>query len=243
MIQKTCAECGKTFEDKSKNHLKKYCSENCMKKASYKRSRKNIIAHVIKWQKENPERVNEKSRKYYRTHQKEHYERTKDWIRRHPKEREEIYKRYKKAHPERVRAFRRNWRLNNPEKVRDMKWRHFQKYHDRELEKKRKWREKHPEDVRRYKTTSKLNRRATIKAQDEHIKNTYLLRINKRDKVCVYCGSDKNLTYDHIISVNKGGKTKGNLVRACGKCNSSKHNKNVFLWCKQKGYKVPDIVI
>lgn len=43
------------------------------------------------------------------------------------------------------------------------------------------------------------------------------------DYKCVYCGSDKNLTLDHVIPESKGGEsTVENLVVACRKCNTKK---------------------
>lgn len=48
--------------------------------------------------------------------------------------------------------------------------------------------------------------------------------ILKRDKnKCVYCGSTKNLTIDHVIPRAKGGKDSwGNLVTCCDRCNNKK---------------------
>ena len=50
--------------------------------------------------------------------------------------------------------------------------------------------------------------------------------ILKRDKnKCVYCGSTKKLTIDHVIPKSKGGKdTWKNLVTCCDKCNNKKGN-------------------
>lgn len=48
----------------------------------------------------------------------------------------------------------------------------------------------------------------------------------KRDKGrCVYCNSDKNLHFDHIIPFSKGGAsiTKENIQILCAKCNLKKH--------------------
>lgn len=40
---------------------------------------------------------------------------------------------------------------------------------------------------------------------------------------CVYCGSNRNLEYDHIISVAKGGNsTERNIQLLCQDCNRSK---------------------
>lgn len=42
---------------------------------------------------------------------------------------------------------------------------------------------------------------------------------------CVYCGSSKDLTLDHVIPKSKGGRTSWlNLVTACRRCNAFKGN-------------------
>lgn len=60
-------------------------------------------------------------------------------------------------------------------------------------------------------------------------KNAYPTRasIYKRDDhECQYCGSEKDLTLDHIIPRSKGGQdTWDNLVTCCSKCNLKKGNK------------------
>lgn len=52
-------------------------------------------------------------------------------------------------------------------------------------------------------------------------------RIFKRDNhECVYCGSVKQLTLDHVIPKSRGGKnTWNNLVTCCFTCNLKKGNK------------------
>lgn len=52
-------------------------------------------------------------------------------------------------------------------------------------------------------------------------------RIFKRDNYqCVYCGSHKDLTIDHVLPRSRGGKnTWTNLVSCCSKCNLKKGNK------------------
>lgn len=50
--------------------------------------------------------------------------------------------------------------------------------------------------------------------------------IFKRDgNACVYCGSTKDLTLDHVLPKSRGGKTSwSNLVAACKSCNAEKGN-------------------
>jgi len=52
-------------------------------------------------------------------------------------------------------------------------------------------------------------------------------RIYKRDNhQCVYCGSSKHLTLDHVIPKSRGGKNDWhNLVTSCFKCNLKKSNR------------------
>jgi CRISPR/Cas system Type II protein with McrA/HNH and RuvC-like nuclease domain len=52
-------------------------------------------------------------------------------------------------------------------------------------------------------------------------------RIFKRDNnTCCYCGSQRNLTIDHIIPKSRGGNNSwDNLVTSCFRCNSKKDNK------------------
>jgi len=60
---------------------------------------------------------------------------------------------------------------------------------------------------------------------------------------CIYCGSTKDLSYDHLIPRNCGGPdTPDNVVMACKSCNSSKGDKGVYEWFKlDRRYELPRI--
>jgi len=61
------------------------------------------------------------------------------------------------------------------------------------------------------------------KAHVPYTKKNVIVRDNFK---CVYCGSDDNLTVDHILPVSRGGKTCfENCVASCQKCNNKKNNK------------------
>ena len=48
---------------------------------------------------------------------------------------------------------------------------------------------------------------------------------------CVFCGSQENLTTDHLIPRNRGGDDSAdNLVLACASCNASRGDKGIFEW-------------
>lgn len=71
-------------------------------------------------------------------------------------------------------------------------------------------------------------------------------RIYKRDNYqCVYCGSNKELTLDHVVPKSKGGGNEWtNLVTSCFKCNLKKGSKSpeeARMVMRQKPF-VPTIV-
>ena len=69
-----------------------------------------------------------------------------------------------------------------------------------------------------------------IKHQSKNIRASRV-RIYKRDNhQCVYCGSNKQLTLDHVLPKSRGGEnTWTNLVTSCFKCNLKKGNRRKFV--------------
>ena len=67
-------------------------------------------------------------------------------------------------------------------------------------------------------------------------------RIYRRDgNECVYCGSKKNLTIDHVLPKSRGGQNEWtNLVTSCIKCNLKKANRTPEE-AKMKMIKTPHI--
>lgn len=56
-------------------------------------------------------------------------------------------------------------------------------------------------------------------------------KIMRKYNRCVYCGSNENLTLEHIIPVSKGGTNiEENLTMACNSCNCSKCDKDLLEW-------------
>jgi len=48
---------------------------------------------------------------------------------------------------------------------------------------------------------------------------------------CIYCGSEENLSIDHIVPRSKGGTDdEQNLATACRSCNSSKRDRDLIDW-------------
>lgn len=82
-----------------------------------------------------------------------------------------------------------------------------------------------------------------------NIPNKDLINIvNERDKVCVYCDcnfsndktSIKYRSYDHINAFKPH--SINNTVKCCISCNSSKGDKDVLVWLKEKGLKPTELI-
>ncbi len=53
---------------------------------------------------------------------------------------------------------------------------------------------------------------------------------------CIYCGAKRDLSYDHLIPLSRGGPdTPDNLVLACKSCNSSKGAHGLYEWFGLEG--------
>ena len=60
---------------------------------------------------------------------------------------------------------------------------------------------------------------------------------------CAYCGSDQNITLDHILPQCKGGlDIKTNVVACCHSCNQSKGHEYWKLWYVQQDFYNEDIL-
>jgi len=69
------------------------------------------------------------------------------------------------------------------------------------------------------------------------------IRERENPNQCIYCNSNANLSYDHLIPRSRGGPdVADNVVMACRSCNSSKGNEGIYEWFKlDRRYEVPRI--
>lgn len=57
------------------------------------------------------------------------------------------------------------------------------------------------------------------------------------DNKCCYCGKELPLSQDHFIPLSKGGEyTHNNIIPACKSCNSSKGNRDFYIWYPKSRY-------
>ncbi|MEM4268211.1 MAG: HNH endonuclease [Candidatus Woesearchaeota archaeon] len=57
------------------------------------------------------------------------------------------------------------------------------------------------------------------------------IKEHERPNECIYCGSKKNLTTEHILPKHCGGPdTPDSVIKVCRECNSSKGSKRLYEW-------------
>lgn len=140
---------------------------------------------------------------------------------RQSKKRKEWLKKYVRT--EKYRKYQREWNRKNPKKVRTKLIRYRKSFKGK---------------IKQFKENA--HRRAYKHFIKFHWREAQ--KIINRDKVCVYCQSEGG-TFDHIIPISKGGQTNyNNLVLCCFACNASKRNKDIYIWCKEKGIPIPQII-
>lgn len=155
---------------------------------------------------------------------------------------------YREQNKERMNKHRKEWYNKNLVKVIG----YSRKYGETHREKRRDWRLKNKEIiVKKYKefynsekgTLWALRKRLTKYGMETHsnLKVGDITKIKQKYPICVYCGSKKNLTLEHIMPIRKhGNHNRENIVIACKYCNSSKNDLLLNEWlntlyCKEKG--------
>jgi len=197
------------------------------------------------------QRIRRKS-KQYKKYQREYQ---KKWREQNKEKWKEIVKKSENR-PER-KKYIKEWQNNNP-KFKEIRKRFQNSKKQKEYQK--KWtlnnKDKISEKHKRYNKTSKGILNKIKKVQRRRIKfkkiagvyyniprKDLIELVNKRDKVCVYCGckfsednNSKNYgTYDHLDAFK--AHSKKNTVKYCSSCNSSKGAKDVLVWLSEKGMK------
>ena len=157
---------------------------------------KKSCAATKRWQKRNPEKVNENS---------------KQWRDNNPEKIKEYDKRKYKKHKEKCNERSRQWYENNIEKVKE----HNKHYYanNKEKERSKRWRDNNLEKVKETHRRSHLKRKYNLSLEE------YNLMFEKQNGCCAICGKHQSnlkmiLNVDHNHTTNK---IRGLL---CTKCNS-----------------------
>ncbi len=124
------------------------------------------------------------------------------------------------ANPERARIRARKWRADNPEHLRTKAAARYVRDGESIRAYARAWGKINHGGARRRARIARVL--ATLTPQE------WDAILEAAGYACIYCGSRKQLTQDHLIPISRGGPhTAENVAPACGPCNYSKGAKAV----------------
>lgn len=115
-------------------------------------------------------------------------------------------------------TYAKNYRLENPNISSD--WRTANPDYEKQWRKNNRIKIRNIENTRR----TRIKNNGSFLIRDSFLQNLY-------NSPCLNCGSNKNITMDHVIPIARGGRhSEGNLQPLCNRCNSSKKNKLMSEW-------------
>lgn len=230
---KVCTKCGieqpatTEYFNKGKNYkggLKSECKK-CLKSrtAQYtETNRTQLTKYAKNYYAKNKETINKR--------RSENNERAKLLYLKNKKQIAERSKQNYAKNKEHISELRKQWRDNNKEIIRTQKKQSY---------------EANKEHVSEYK---KANRDIYNIINQRHRANKNCLPSNYSkqqwgtvkqyfNNKCAYCGSFSLLEIEHVVPVSKGGSfTADNIIPACKKCNTSKHDYDIFEWYPKQSF-------
>lgn len=217
---KTCTKCGATkpVSEFSKNRSKKDgLQASC--KACFK-------AYNSAYREANGEKIAAVRRAYREANREKRAAYQRAWREANQQKRAAYNRAYREANQEKEAAYNRAWKQANREKeaARVLAWRRANP------EKKAAWQRAWREANREKRAAYKHRRRALKAGNGEHLILEKELR-RLYDSPCVACGATENMQLDHVIPIEKGGRTSiGNSQPLCRSCNASKGDKLMIEW-------------
>jgi 5-methylcytosine-specific restriction endonuclease McrA len=143
------------------------------------------------------------------------------------RKRDELLERQRKwrvENPERWREIQRNWSEKNRERL-NAEQREENKTPARKAYLKQYLRQHRQNNKDLYRTYTENRRASRVGAVGSHTKEEWLAKIAEYEGCCAYCGSLNRLVRDHDVPLSRGGSNYiSNIVPACNRCNSSKHD-------------------
>jgi hypothetical protein len=150
---------------------------------------------------------------------------------------------WKARNPDKVKEAHKRWAEANPDKLQEATTRYRNSHKKQCKEATNKWRAKSKDKIKQYEQQYRRdhadqiniknnNRRARLLgAGGTFTKQEWEQACHEFDDCCAYCKLPKKLTKHHLIPLIKGGSNWiGNLIPACGSCNSKIGDSIVYPW-------------
>jgi len=156
----------------------------------------------------------------------------------------EMDKKYNNEHKEELKIKNQIYRLEHKEKIHDYRIKRYYKNVKANILKTKQWGIDNPEKLQLHGIIRAQRRRERTKLLPDNFtveewevcKNYFK---NKNGELhCAYCNCLlEKATFEHFIPVTHGGEvSKSNIIPICLSCNSSKSNKDFFVWFPQQKF-------
>ena len=155
---------------------------------------------------------NQRSKRYYEANREKIAEQKKQYRKANPEKKAEYNKQYRKANREKTLEYQKQYRKANREKMAE-----YQKQY-------------HKDNKEAYRLYSQKRRARKANAAGHYTQEQLQARFDYHGNRCVYCGSEEDLTIEHLIPLSGGGTNwPANLAPACKSCNCGKGNRKTFV--------------
>lgn len=237
---RTCRACGepKSDEELRKDGQCKPCY-NAYQRAWYQANREQITEKWRAQRAANPDAVRARERAYWDTRRdqkraKDARHRAKDpeknrqraraWAEANPERVQERNRRkYLERRDERIARQREYAARQDPEVVREKRRAYYQRNRERILEQAKVRRAADPQRANSGSRRRRAQKRAIGTLLGFHTEAEWQAKLAEFGGRCAHCGTDQNITRDHIIPLSKGGPdTIDNIQPLCYPCNSRK---------------------
>lgn len=199
-MEKKCTKCGivkdlsEYYRDKNAKDGKKSQCKQCQKDA------------VLKWAKDNPEKVRAKQKIYYKRNSEKVKGRVRDWIEKNPERKKESDNNWRKNNHERYLRKSRQWFKDHQEQAKATRKEYYETNKEKLLSNNKEWAENNREKMLEYCRNHKRKRRA--ESVSYRISDNFRGRINrilkgnvKTESCLSFVGYTKQELMDHLESL------------------------------------------
>lgn len=151
-------------------------------------------------------------------------------------------KRYYEANREKISEQKKQYREDNREKILEYQKQYYETNRERVIERCKQYRQANSKKLLEWRRQYRQANREAFKLRDQKRRarkanaagnctpEQLQARFDYHGNRCVYCGSEEDLTIEHLIPLSKGGTNwPANLAPACKSCNSRKNSHKTFV--------------
>ena len=232
---KTCRHCGSVFPATSEFFIvdkRQSCGLLAVCRICDRKRRREVYAKQpekkLAYYYRNREEQLKKKKEYYRQNKIIFCENSKKWKSENKDKIAEYSKKYREKHKDEIAKRSYRYKQLNKEKIKLSRARYYIENKESQCKKT----SAHAKANRdKYSTYTQQYRARKRSLRDTLTPEQWKFIVSSFNGKCAYCGKDRKLTREHFVPTTKGGHFElGNILPACGSCNSSKLNNDFNEW-------------